>query len=389
MFKLPDYIGPLAFGLKMGVILPGTDLVKEITAAVEKVAFDGLLSDQDVICVTESVVARSQGNYVTVDEVVREIKEKLQIADDAVIGVLFPMASRNRFSLILQGIARAVPRGEVVVQFSYPADEVGNRLVSPAALEAMEIKNGLIRYEELEPRYCLHPVTKVNYPALYHEIITREKAKATIIFSNNPLQILAYEPDGVIAADIHNRIKTCRELREVGANCITLQDLCNEGEKSSEWGLMGSNMSANCRLKLAPRNATEFARKLQEEIKKATGFRVEVLVYGDGAYKDPSTGIYELADPLPVFGMTEGFSGRCRGGVKYKYIADLCHAEGKSAEEIEKLLAAYNKQPPARDDLITEGTTPRRIEDIIASLADLVSGSSDAGTPVVIVKGIL
>ena len=154
-------------------------------------------------------------------------------------------------------------------------------------------------------------------------------------------------------------------------------------------GPFGQQYVRQLQAEAGSRNATEFARDLQEEIKETTGFRVEVLVYGDGAYKDPSTGIYELADPMPVFGMTEGFSGRFRGGVKYKYIADLCHAEGKSAEEIEKLLAAYNKQPPARDDLITEGTTPRRIEDIIASLADLVSGSSDAGTPVVIVKGIL
>ncbi|HHX75035.1 MAG TPA: hypothetical protein GX699_09050 [Firmicutes bacterium] len=389
MPKLPDYIGPVAFGVKMGVILPGTDLVGEITAVLEKAAADELLSHHDVVCVTESVVARSQNNYVTLDAVAAEIRAKLQLAGAARIGVVFPILSRNRFALILQAIARAAEAGEVIVQLSYPCDEVGNPVVAPGALEAVRCDDGTIAYEALDPACCLHPITRVNYLEMYKNIIEKEGAKATVLLCNDPQAVLAYRPDGVIAADVHGREETRAKLVAAGAGkVITLQELCNEGEAASEWGLLGSNMSAKDRLKLAPRNAGVFAKKLQAELARATGLTLEVLVYGDGAYKDPSTGIYELADPMPVFGMTDGLGGRYRMGVKYKYLADVCHAEGKTAAEIEAELSARNRGEYGESDLIMEGTTPRRLEDVIASLADLVSGSADAGTPVVVVKGI-
>jgi hypothetical protein len=387
--KLPDYIGPLAFGVKIGVVVPGVDLVKMITSPLTEAAHDGLLDDGDVVCVTESIVARAQNNFVTVADIAAEVQEKLNLSQDSKIGVLFPITSRNRFSLILQGIASAVPAGEVIVQLSYPADEVGNQVIAPELAEELTAAKDYIRYEDLQEEDCLHPITKVNYLTLYKEIIEGQGARATIFLSNDPQIMTRFAPDGVLVADVHNREATRKKLSKVYSNIITLQELCREGESWSEWGLLGSNMSAHDKLKLAPRESSLFVRELQAAIKESTGRQVEVLVYGDGAYKDPSTGIYELADPQPVFGMTDGLSGRYREGIKYKYLADVCYAEGKSVEEIEALLEAQKQEAHQQNEMLTEGTTPRRVEDVIASLADLVSGSADAGTPVVVVKGIL
>ncbi len=389
MPKLPDYIGPIAFGVKMGVIVPGADLVNMVTSTLKRVADDDLLDNNDVICVTESVVARAQNNYVSLMDVANELSQKLNLKDSSKVGVVFPITSRNRFSLIMEGIAAAVPKGEVIVQLPFPCDEVGNQIITPELAETLDLSEGLIRYEDLNGADCHHPITRVNYLKMYKDIIEEKGAKATIFLSNDPKKIMDFSPDGVVAADIHSRKTTERKIREITDNCITLQDLCCEGDSWSEWGLLGSNMSANKKLKLAPRESSAFARKLQQGILSSTGHRVEVLVYGDGAYKDPSTGIYELADPMPVFGMTDGFYGRFREGIKYKYVADVCHEEGKSVEEIEAHLAEQSKQSYEQTHIMTEGTTPRRIEDVIASLADLVSGSADAGTPVIVVKGIL
>ncbi|NLZ93173.1 MAG: hypothetical protein GX922_04025 [Firmicutes bacterium] len=389
MMKLPDNIGPMAFGVKMGVVVPGTDLVKMILEAIKKIYAAELLADGDVICVTESVLARAQNNYVTVGDVAEEISQKLGTNKKSKVGVVFPIISRNRFSMILQGIAAAVPEGEVLVQLSYPHDEVGNQVLDPDVAENLAQTNNCFMYEDLNPQHCLHPITKVNYPAMYKEIIEKQGAKATIFLCNDPQMMVKFSPDGIVVADIHNRKKTCQKLKQVFTNCLTLKDFCNQGESWSEWGLLGSNMSAHDKIKLAPRESDSFARELQLAIHEATGRKVEVLVYGDGAYKDPSSGIYELADPMPVFGMTEGFDGRYREGIKYKYVADIYYAEGKSVEEIEAQLLNQKQYSHTHDHLMTEGTTPRRIEDVIASLADLVSGSADAGTPVVVVKGIL
>lgn len=389
MAKLPDYFGPAAFGVKMGVVVPGTDLNGMVVSALRKVAEDGFLDNTDVICVTESVVARAQNNFVSVDDVAKELRSKLGLKENGKVGVVFPITSRNRFSMILAGIARAVPQGEVIVQLPFPADEVGNQIVSQEVAETLNLCDGLIRFEDLKYEDCLHPITKVNYLAMYRDVIESQGAKATIFLSNDPTLIMKFFPDGVIAADIHSRHNTRKKLLAETKNCITLQDLCNQGDSWSEWGLLGSNMSSGNKLKLAPREASVFARNLCDSILAATGCNVEVLVYGDGAYKDPSTGIYELADPMPVFGMTEGFHGRFREGIKYKYLADVCHDEGKCVAEIEAHLAEKCREPFERNHIMTEGTTPRRVEDVIASLADLVSGSADAGTPVVIVKNIL
>ena len=390
MSLLPDYIGPAALGIKLGVIFPGCDLADMAARALEKCQRDGLLQDGDVACITESVVARSQDNYVTVRHVASEVRKVLGIGEKGKIGVVFPILSRNRFALILKGIAASVPRGEVVLQLSFPADEVGNELLPPDMATSLGFTHtSIITREELAHKTLLHPVTKVDYLKLYQNTIEEEGAKATIFLCNDPVKIASYKPDGVIAADIHTRKKTQKSIQEILPKCITLAELCTDGEKWSEWGLLGSNMSSTERLKLAPREADKFAVSVRERVKTKTGKEIEVIIYGDGAYKDPTTGIYELADPMPVFGATPGVRGRLREGVKYKFIADRAIAEGKCPTEVEGIIDNLKGRTLCQGGLETEGTTPRRMEDIIASLADLISGSADAGTPIVLVKGFL
>jgi len=385
--KLPDYVGSLAYGLKMGVILPGMDIVEEVLTALAPCSRDGLLGDNDVICITESVVARAQNNYITVDDIAREIKEKMGLSRDSRLAVVFPIASRNRFSMILKGLARAVPRGEVVIQLSYPADEVGNRIIEPEFIERLGKET--ITLNDLGDYTFKHPVTGVDYINLYRQIVEEEGARPVIILSNNPLRALDYKPQGVIAADIHTRTATKKALSGHSENCITLDQVCTEGEAYSEWGLLGSNMSSGERLKLAPREGKTVVKTLQSRVREKFGHQVQVMIYGDGAYLDPTSGIYELADPRAAFAATEGLN--ClREGFKYKYLADQCyHEEQKSAAEIEAILSERAGRKMDRDCVEREGTTPRRMEDVLASLADLVSGSADAGTPVVVIKNFL
>ncbi len=387
MIKLPDYVGPMAYGLKMGVILPGMDIVEKLSEPLARCHSDGLLGDGDVICVTESVVARAQNNYVTIDDITREIADKLNLAEGSRVAVVFPIASRNRFSMIMKGIARSVPRGEVVVQLSFPDDEVGNQVIDTEFAE--KLGKDLISPEDLGDHTFKHPVTGVDYINLYREIIEKEGAKPVIFLSNDPLHVLRYKPDGIIAADIHTRALTKKTINSKFQNCITLDQICTEGKACSEWGLLGSNMSSGERLKLAPRDGLQVVNRLKGKVKENLGIDVQVMIYGDGAYLDPSSGIYELADPRAAFAATDGLN--CvREGFKYKYLADQCfHEEKKSAEEIEAILLDNTRQGLSEDCIDKEGTTPRRMEDILASLADLVSGSADAGTPVVIVKGFL
>jgi F420-0:gamma-glutamyl ligase len=390
MASLPDYIGTAALGLKLGVVYPGCDLTEMITKALERCREDHLLEDGDVACITESVVARSQDNYVSIDDVGRQVRKQLNLQQDSRIGVVFPILSRNRFLMILKGIAAAVPQGEVVLQLSYPTDEVGNELLPPEEAESLDLGPGCVITEaQIGEKIFLHPITRVNYLKLYKDTIEESGARAVLILCNDPAKIAAFNPKGVIAADIHTRQKTMQKVKAVVSNTITLTDLCSSGEKWSEWGLLGSNMSAGGKLKLAPREAEKFACHVKEKVKEATGKDIEVIIYGDGAYKDPTTGIYELADPMPVFGASPGIFGRFREGIKYKYIADNAIADGRGPTDIEGIIESLKKESYTQGGLETEGTTPRKMEDIIASLADLISGSADAGTPVVLVKGFL
>lgn len=388
--RLPNYLGGVAFGVKMGVILPGCNLVDMVYDALKQVDADGLLDDGDVVCVTESVVARAQNNYVTVEDIGRQVQMKLGIEPSSKIGVLFPILSRNRFSLILKGIASAVPQGEVVVQLLYPTDEVGNGVLPDGYAEALGKNYGdIITKEQAQAANYRHPVTDMDYIQLYSDIIESKGAKAEIFLCNDPTRIRDYKVDGVIVSNIHKRESVKAKVKEVISNCITLQDICSTGGNWSEWGVLGSNLSAGDKLKLPPRNADLVAKEIQQKVSDRLNKKVEVIIYGDGAYRDPSTGIYELADPLVAFGATSKLRGYYREGFKYKYLADAYFAEGKTQEEIEKILQARVGEEFDKDSIETEGTTPRRIEDILGSLSDLISGSADAGTPMVICKGFM
>ncbi len=386
LVKLPDYIGSFAFGVKMGVVVPGMDIVKEVFEQLSRCHGDGLLEDGDIVCITESVVARAQNNYVTTADVAAEVREKLQLPSGGRLGIVFPIASRNRFALVLRGFALSLPGGEVIVQLSFPCDEVGNPVIDSGF--ASSLGKDLITLDDLNGREFLHPVTGIDYIKFYREVISAAGAAPQIVLCNDPLRILDYQPDGVVAADIHSRVKTRAAISACHPRCITLDELCSSGETYSEWGLLGSNISAGEKIKLAPREGLETVNLLQKMIREKLGVEAEVMIYGDGAYCDPSTRIYELADPQPVFAATEGLN-RKREGVKYKLLADYYfHEEGKSCAEIEELLRKKVINLPDGVEEAREGTTPRQLDDVIASLADLVSGSSDAGTPLVIVKGI-
>lgn len=386
-----DYLGVLAFGVKGGVILPGDDISQVVVEILNKPFLDGLIDNGDVICVTESVVARSQNNYVTVDEIVEEIRVKLEIKDSDNLGVLFPILSRNRFSLLLKGIARAVKRGGVILQLSFPCDEVGNRLITEDTLiELGKNHESIITREEIVGKNLNHPITGINYLELYENIIRVEGAKVKIVLANNPLEILSLNPKGIIISNIHNRFETKSKLLKKFDNLLTLQDLFNSPREGgwSEWGLLGSNLSYPEKVKLPPREGNLLAETIQKNIFEKYHKFVEVIIYGDGAYKDPVSGIYELADPQPAFGTTKGIKDKWRIGVKYKYLADVLHKEGKTRMEIERYLeekknSLEGRPTPSHDEL---GTTPRRAEDLLSSLADLVSGSADAATPVVVIK---
>lgn len=391
MGNLPEYFGVSAFGIKMGVIVAGSNVVEMVYESLQRCNEDGFLDNGDTICITESVVARAQNNYVTTDDIAIELREKLGLKKDSKIGILFPILSRNRFSPIMKGLASAVPEGEVVVQLSYPADEVGNQILPYDFAELLgKGYEDIISIEELGQERFRHPITQVDYIALYEEVIRNEGAKAQIVLCNDPLKMTTFGLDGIVVASIHNRDRLYNKIQQKGQNCITLQQICNAGvEAWSEWGVLGSNLSSGNKLKLAPRGADELASEVQAKVADKLGKNIEVIIYGDGAYCDPSTGIYELADPQPAFGMTTGLRGKYREGLKYKYLVDKMVDEGVKIDDIELNLEAKKKEGFTRDSFETEGTTPRKTEDLIASLADLVSGSADAGTPLILVKGFL
>lgn len=392
MIRLPSYVGPLAFGVKMGVVLPGDDIIDDVYGAIKRCAADGLIDNGDILCVTESVVARAQNNYVSRTEVAKEVRKKLSLTDKDNLGILYPIASRNRFVPVLESLARAVRVGQVTLQFSFPRDCVGNQIV-PEDLDRLLNRNlavDEISSDELKTIDFRHPATGINYVALYNEIIAKEGVRPNIFLSNNPERIAKYNPDGIIVSCIHESKRVLERIKKTSDNTVTLGDLFNDpNEKAwSEWGLLGCNLHSDDLIKLAPRESHKVAKAIQSRIRDGIGKRTEVLIYGDGAYKDPSTGIYELADPVCSFGCTDGLI-TSRKGIKYKYFVGILRSQGKSREEIEKTIAKEKNRSYQIDDGSMEGTTPRKLEDIAASLADLVSGSADAGTPLVIIKNLV
>lgn len=386
------HIGTVSRGIRTGIIKEGDDLVKIVADSLMDAANEGNIkfNDKDVVGVTEAILARAQGNYATVDQIAKDVQQKFECDE---IGVIFPITSRNRFSICLRGIAKGVKK--IYLQMSYPADEVGNQILS---LDQIDEK-GLNPYTDVltEKRYRelfgknAHEFTGVDYVEYYKQIIQEMGCEVEIILANHAEDILKYTKN-VLTADIHSRHRNKRLLREAGAEKVLgLDDILSESVDGSgyntEFGLLGSNKSTEDKVKLFPRDAEKFSYELQAELKNRTGKTIEVLVYGDGAFKDPVGGIWELADPVPSPGYTSGLEGR-PNELKLKYLADNDFANLKG-EELKKAIeeSIVKKDKDLKGQMSTQGTTPRRLTDLIGSLCDLTSGSGDKGTPIILIQG--
>ena len=383
--------GVISRGVRAPIIREGDDIVKLVADCVEKAMAEDRfqLSERDVIAVTESVVARADGNYATVDDIAADVRAKL---GGGTVGVVFPILSRNRFAICLRGIARGSKK--VVLMLSYPSDEVGNHLFDLDALDA----SGVDPYRDVltleDYRRCFgsrpHPFTGVDYVDYYKNLIEEEGAEAEIVFSNRPEAIVRFAGD-VLCCDIHSRERTRRHVERAGVRrALTLADIMNAPVNGSgccpNYGLLGSNKATEDRVKLFPKNAQEVADGIQSELERRTGVRVEAMVYGDGAFKDPMGQIWELADPVVSPGYTAGLRG-LPNELKLKYLADNEFA-GLSGEELQNAIreSIRRKDADLKGHMVSEGTTPRRLTDLIGSLCDLTSGSGDKGTPIIIVQ---
>lgn len=385
-------VGTISRGIRCPIIREGDDLVKIVTDSVlEAAQSEGFeLRARDVIAVTESVVARSQGNYASVDNIAQDVREKL---GGETIGVIFPILSRNRFAICLRGIAKGAKK--IVLMLSYPSDEVGNELVSLDKLDDAGINpySDLLTLEKYRELFGenKHPFTGVDYVQYYGDIIREEGAEVEIIFANDCRKILKYTKN-VLNCDIHSRARTKKILRACGAEKVCgLDDILNESVNGSgyntNYGLLGSNKSTESSVKLFPRECTDLVMDIQKEILDRVGKHVEVMVYGDGAFKDPVGKIWELADPCVSPASTPGLDGT-PNEVKLKYLADNDFKD-LSGEELKK--AIENRIREKKDNLVgdmaSQGTTPRRLTDLIGSLCDLTSGSGDKGTPIILIQG--
>ncbi len=385
--------GTISRGIRCPIIREGDDLAQIVcNSVIEAAECDGFeLRDKDVVAVTESIVARSQGNYASVDAIAKDVKSKL---GGETIGVIFPILSRNRFAICLRGIAMGAKK--VVLMLSYPSDEVGNHLLTYDQLDEAGVNPysdvlTLEKYRELFGAN-IHEFTGVDYVDYYSNIIKEAGAECEIIFANQAKSILEYA-DCVLTCDIHTRARTKRLLKAAGAKIVCgLDDILTSSVDGSgyneAYGLLGSNKSTEDTIKLFPYNCGEFVRKTQELLVKASGKKIEVMVYGDGAFKDPQGKIWELADPVVSPGYTDGLKGT-PNELKLKYLADNDFKDLSGDE----LKAAISKKIEAKDgsslvgDMASQGTTPRQFTDLIGSLCDLTSGSGDKGTPVVLVQG--
>ena len=385
-------VGTISRGIRCPIIREGDNLadiiVESVLEAAKSEGFE--LRDRDVIAATESIVARAQGNYASVDAIAKDVKEKL---GGETIGVIFPILSRNRFSICLKGIAKGAKK--VILMLSYPSDEVGNALVSLDQLD----EAGINPYSDVldEKRYRelfgknIHPFTGVDYVEYYSEVIREAGADVEVIFANQPQEILKYTKN-VLACDIHSRERTKRILKANGAERVYgMDDILTspvDGSGCNErFGLLGSNKSTEESVKLFPRECTDLVLEVQKQILDKTGKHVEVMVYGDGAFKDPVGKIWELADPCVSVANPEGLEGT-PNELKLKYLADNDFKDLSG----EALKEAISKKIKEKDDnlvgnMVSQGTTPRRLTDLIGSLCDLTSGSGDKGTPVILIQG--
>ena len=386
-------VGTTARGIRCPIFREGDDLAKIVVDTVlDAGACEGFaIRDRDVIAVTESVVARVQGNYASVEAIAEDVKAKL---GGETVGVIFPILSRNRFAICLRGIARGAKK--IVLMLSYPSDEVGNALVSLDQLDEAGINPysdvlTLEKYRELFGEN-LHPFTGVDYVAYYSDLIRQSGAEVEVIFANDCRTILNYTKN-VLTCDIHSRQRTKRILKAAGAERVCgLDDILTspvDGSGCNErFGLLGSNKSTEDKIKLFPRDCQNLVMEIQAQILERTGKLVEVMVYGDGAFKDPVGKIWELADPSVSAAHTPGLEGT-PNELKLKYLADNDFAD-LSGEALRQAIKEKIQQKDGSSlvgNMASQGTTPRRLTDLIGSLCDLTSGSGDKGTPVVLVQG--
>ena len=385
-------VGTVSRGGRAPIIREGDNLVQivvdSVLAAGQSEGFS--FHDRDVVAVTEAVVARAQGNYAHINDIAADVKAKL---GGETIGVIFPILSRNRFSVCLKGIARGAKK--VVLMLSFPADEVGNHLIDEDLLDEKGVNpwSDVLteeKYRELFGR-VLHPFTGVDYIEFYSELIRESGAEVEIILSNNPKTILDYT-DKVLCCDIHTRNRTKRILKKAGASVVLgLDDIMTESVNGSgfnpNYGLLGSNKATEETVKLFPKDCDVFVSEVAALMKEKTGKNIEVMVYGDGAFKDPVGKIWELADPVVSPAYTPGLEGT-PNEVKLKYLADNNFAS-LSGDALKEAISDYirNKDADLKGQMVSQGTTPRRLTDLIGSLADLTSGSGDKGTPIILIQG--
>ncbi|EKO1913178.1 coenzyme F420-0:L-glutamate ligase [Clostridium botulinum] len=385
-------VGTVVRGLRCPIINEG-DCIEDIVVdsvlkASEVEGFE--INDKDVVTVTESVVARAQGNYATIDQIAKDVKSKF---GDDTIGVIFPILSRNRFAICLRGIAKGAKK--IVLMLSYPSDEVGNHLVDIDMLDEKGINPWSDVLTEKQFRDCFgevkHTFTGVDYVEYYKSLIEEYGVECEVIFSNNPKTILNYTKN-VLTCDIHTRFRTKKILKNNGGEKIysldnILSSSVDGGGFNENYGLLGSNKSTEDTVKLFPRNCKPVVDNIQAKLKEKTGKNVEVMIYGDGAFKDPVGKIWELADPVVAPAYTEGLDGT-PNEVKLKYLADndFAHLKG---DELKKAISEYikNKEDDLVGSMASQGTTPRRLTDLIGSLSDLTSGSGDKGTPIIFIQG--
>ena len=385
-------VGTVSRGIRCPIIREGDDLVamtvNSVLEAAESEGFE--LRDRDVIALTESIVARAQGNYASVQDIADDVKAKL---GGETVGVIFPILSRNRFAINLKGIAMGAKK--VVLMLSYPSDEVGNALLTYDQLDDAGINPysdvlTLERYRELFGEN-VHEFTGVDYVEYYSNIVREAGAEVEVIFANNPREILKHT-DCVINCDIHTRVRTKRILRENGVKVVCgLDDLLtapvNGSGYNTKYGLLGSNKSTEDKIKLFPNECKDLVVAIQSQILEKTGKYVEVMVYGDGAFKDPQGKIWELADPVVSPAFTDGLIGT-PNELKLKYLADNDFANLSGAELKEAISNSIkSKQDNLVGNMASQGTTPRQLTDLIGSLCDLTSGSGDKGTPVILIQG--
>ena len=385
-------VGTCSRGLRAPIIREGDDLVKIVTDSVMQAVENGELSvrDRDVVAMTEAIVARAQGNYATVDDIAEDVRAKL---GGETVGVIFPILSRNRFSVCLRGIAKGAKK--VVLMLSYPADEVGNHLIDLDELDEKGIDPyrdvlSVEKFRELFG-YKKHRFTGVDYIEFYSELIRDCGAEAEVIFANDAKAILPYTRN-VICCDIHTRARTKRILKAAGAERVFgLDEILNAPVNGSgyneQFGLLGTNKATDDKVKLFPRDCMPIILGIQQRILELTGKHIEVMVYGDGAFKDPVGKIWELADPIVAPAYTSGLEGT-PNELKLKYLADNDFAS-LEGEELKEAIKDEIKKKDSNlvGQMVSEGTTPRRLTDLIGSLCDLTSGSGDKGTPIVYIQG--